>query len=630
MSKRKLWSEESMVAAVGYVNEGNSLRGASRLYNVPLETLRRRVLGIVDVTCNPGPCTVLTIEEEDRLVQYSLEMADRGFGLTPEDIRRLAYIIVSRSGRPHPFQNGMAGRAWMEGFRKRHHQITLRSPQSLSYCRAMMANKSTVEGFFAKLGALYGRLNLISKPMQIFNIDETGISIVHKPSKVICEVGRKHIYSITSAEKGHTHTVVSCVSASGVALPPLMIYPRKKAVPEKLKVGSLPGTIFRNSESGWITQDIYTDWFKYFLECIPPARPVLLIEDGHASHITIDVIELARANNIHLLCLPSHTSHILQPLDIGVFHSFKVNYSKACRSYLLSNPGRVVTTDVIAALVADAWPHSFSPVNILSGFKKSGIFPFNPGEVCDRMLAPSKSVCKQQPSPPMFSQEQINLYEKRYEEGYNIFDPEYNQWLKETHPESVLKSDGESLKTQLSSSDGRSADSSSISDILVLPEPKAETSQRKRKPGLNSKAICLSDLDTLQELKDKERKKIEAEEEKIRKNEERDEKRKQKLLEKEKKMAEREKKKKQRLKEKEKKMADKKKSEKKLMSISKSLPDELNQLQLSDDDVECPKCNLFVDCQWICCDNCNVWYHMHCTSLSPNDIPDEFYCENCL
>ena len=150
----------------------------------------------------------------------------------------------------------------------------------------------------------------------------------------------------------------------------------------------------------------------------------------------------------------------------------------------------------------------------------------------------------------MFSQEQINLYEKRYEEGYNILDPEYNQWLKETHPESVLKSDGESLKTQLSSSDGRSADSSSISDILVLPEPKPETSQRKRKPGLNSKAICLSDLDTLQELKDKERKKIEAEEEKIRKKEERDEKRKQKLLEKEKKMAEREKKKKQRLKEK--------------------------------------------------------------------------------
>ena len=79
-------------------------------------------------------------------------------------------------------------------------------------------------------------------------------------------------------------------------------------------------------------------------------------------------------------------------------------------------------------------------------------------------------------------------------------------------------------------------------------------------------------------------------------------------------------------------MADKKKSEKKLhvMSISKSLPDELNQLQVLDDDVQCPKSNLLVDCQWIFCDNCNVWYHTHCTSVSPNDIPDELYCENCV
>ena len=49
------------------------------------------------------------------------------------------------------------------------------------------------------------------------------------------------------------------------------------------------------------------------------SRRVVLIEDGHASHITIEVIELAKKNDVHLLCLPSHTSHILQPLDIGVF-----------------------------------------------------------------------------------------------------------------------------------------------------------------------------------------------------------------------------------------------------------------------------------------------------------------------
>ena len=66
---------------------------------------------------------------------------------------------------------------------------------------------------FAKLGGLYGRLNLISKPMQVYNVDETGICVVHKPGKVFSAVGRKHVYSLTSGEKGKTHTVVVCVSA---------------------------------------------------------------------------------------------------------------------------------------------------------------------------------------------------------------------------------------------------------------------------------------------------------------------------------------------------------------------------------------------------------------------------------
>ena len=47
--------------------------------------------------------------------------------------------------------------------------------QPLSYCWATAANKEIIDDFFAKLGAIYAHLNLLSKPMQIFNVDETGI-----------------------------------------------------------------------------------------------------------------------------------------------------------------------------------------------------------------------------------------------------------------------------------------------------------------------------------------------------------------------------------------------------------------------------------------------------------------------
>lgn len=56
-----------------------------------------------------------------------------------------------------------------------------------------------------------------------------------------------------------------------------------------------------------------------FYSANPSARPVLIVQDGHASHLSIDLIELARANDIHLLCLPAHTTRILQPLHVGVF-----------------------------------------------------------------------------------------------------------------------------------------------------------------------------------------------------------------------------------------------------------------------------------------------------------------------
>ncbi len=132
---------------------------------------------------------------------------------------------------------------------------------------------------------------------------------------------------------------------------------------------------------------------------------MLLLQDGHASHISIEFIESARANHACLRIQPMYRNHwmyVLEPLDVGVFKSFITHFSKACHAYLAQYPGRVITTDVLASLVAEAWPQSLTSLNILSGLRKCGICPINPGAVSDHQLPPFKAVkVPRTPPPPL-------------------------------------------------------------------------------------------------------------------------------------------------------------------------------------------------------------------------------------
>ena len=200
----------------------------------------------------------------------------------------------------------------------------------------------------------------------------------------------------------------------------------------------------------------------------------------------------------------------------------KIKVSIVCKKYLSSHPGQVITTDVLASLLAQAWLESITPVNVMSrGFR---IYPLNPGEISDRQLKPShafrpatdsKSVSK----ADKFTPEQEKLYQKRYEEGYDLDDPKFAQWLKvknlkapDDHSDKISISESEKrsstpsvISTCAPDSDHASlitsrsvSTSDALSDILRIPQPK--TTKKKRKPGSNSRAVCITDDDVLKKL----------------------------------------------------------------------------------------------------------------------------------
>ena len=99
-AKRMQQLPENMEEACKSVkSESMTLREAARVYNVPVETLRKRVVGTVSLDCKLGLLTVLTSEEEACLAEYHVAMDDMGFGLTQEGIMAMVFAIVEKTGR---------------------------------------------------------------------------------------------------------------------------------------------------------------------------------------------------------------------------------------------------------------------------------------------------------------------------------------------------------------------------------------------------------------------------------------------------------------------------------------------------------------------------------------------------
>ena len=99
--------------------------------------------------------------------------------------------------------------------------------------------------------------------------------------------------------------------------------------------------------------------------------------DDHSSHFNPEAIKIAAEAEIIIFCLPPHTTHVAQPLDVSFFGPLKGHWSKVCHSYMTDNPVKVVTKFQFCSLLNKAW---FKPINsatIISGFRKMGVCPFN-------------------------------------------------------------------------------------------------------------------------------------------------------------------------------------------------------------------------------------------------------------
>lgn len=133
------------------------------------------------------------------------------------------------------------------------------------------------------------------------------------------------------------------------------------------------------SENGWMTCPVFyeyiTNVFYPWLENMKIKRHIVLFLDGHVSHLSLQLSEFCSSNDIHLVTLYPHATHLKQPMDVVAFAQLKKHWKTAVNDWKFENEKMQFPKQKFASLLETILPKL---KGMASGFKKCGLFPFTP------------------------------------------------------------------------------------------------------------------------------------------------------------------------------------------------------------------------------------------------------------
>ena len=212
---------------------------------------------------------------------------------------------------------------------------------------------------------------------------------VLKSMKVL--VGREELRNYRGTGVQRTLiTVTECISADGNCLDELAIW-LAATHRSNWTAHHTPGWHFACSKSGYTDSVISPYWLQHVFDPLTEARangkPRILISDGFGTHESLEALTFCFENNIILCRLPSHTSHKLQPCDIGVFGPHKVAYRQQVEQ-LYRGGANTIDKQLFTLLYSRVRNVAFTQRNIRSAWSKPGLFPFHPERVLGGIAKP--------------------------------------------------------------------------------------------------------------------------------------------------------------------------------------------------------------------------------------------------
>ena len=170
------------------MKDGSPISTAARLHGVPRTSLQNRIKRKVVHGVKPRPKQYLSVEEETELAKFAIKAASVSCGQTRKQIMTIAENVAKDKGI---LQKDRISSGWYEKFMKRQTYLSLRKGDPAANDRMDAVTSQALKHYFDLLEKTQKDNNLLNKPAQIYNVDETGMAYEHRPPKVVTLKGQK-------------------------------------------------------------------------------------------------------------------------------------------------------------------------------------------------------------------------------------------------------------------------------------------------------------------------------------------------------------------------------------------------------------------------------------------------------
>ncbi len=244
----------------------------------------------------------------------------------------MQYHLESNSVLKKKYKGFKFGKRWINGFLHRYPKISERTATNVQASRAIASNPESIDKFFQMIKECYEKFG-VKDGKNIFNCDESGFQFSQGTIKILAKKGTRNPKALCNDNNKKMITVLACCNADGNYLPTNVLYKSKKRkFPMGWARGGGDSLAFNTTASGWMEKGAFFLWFrdvflKYIKDKNIEGQKVLFL-DGHASHVSIELLECAMENNVSIMKLPPHTSSFLQPCDVSVFKPLKSAWQK--------------------------------------------------------------------------------------------------------------------------------------------------------------------------------------------------------------------------------------------------------------------------------------------------------------